>query len=88
MSLRMIVEVTQEDIDNGQRAVPSACPIARAIRKNFMGATVNRTNVKLDGWGKSTELPQIAKNFVNDFDNGKPVRPFDFELDLGDFRVI
>jgi hypothetical protein len=85
----MLIQVTQEDIDSGRRLLcgpewrprSQYCPIALAIERaicapvwvgdtvwGFKGGPVNRT------------LPRAAAEWADDFDQGRPVAPFEFEL--------
>lgn len=85
------ITVTQEDIDLGEAANCCLCPIARATRRAFKARTVNVTG-RLYVYFKPTSLenlnplsiyalPPEAEQFVADFDNGKGVEPFEFEVD-------
>ena len=73
----MIVKVTRRDIKNGHLKDEKSCPIALALRRlSFKGC-------KVDGYDWSfgnaeAKLPKSARNFVEAFDNGKPVKPFSF----------
>lgn len=79
------ITVTQDDIDNGTPACNDGCPIALAMQRVFTkDATVGTEHF----WPWATEfpdmpvtgnLPAIAKDFVRDYDEGRPVQPFQFE---------
>lgn len=82
----MKIQVTQEDIDAGNRCNACYCPIALAIARE-----VNQT-VFIDGkdwyvsWKKNLRGPlsQEAQDFVSLFDCGGAVKPFEFEIDYED----
>lgn len=75
----MRIAVTQEDIEQGQRVQSQKCPIALALKR--AGATdvsVGRVTAMVDG--THYHLPTVVEQFVADFDSGKEVEPFEFEL--------
>lgn len=88
--MRLHVNVTQRDIDSGKRYVSHACPIARAIgRHNAISAVavdVNTLTVYTprDYAEHLITLPSVAFYFRHDFDNGRPVAPFAFDLVIPD----
>lgn len=80
------IEVTQDDINNGDRDDTQSCPIALALLK------AGFTEPRVDGCDicytegdkvKSVMSPSVVRDFVKSFDRGLPVKPFSFELDLG-----
>lgn len=81
----MIVEVTQSDIDNGQREEAGSCPIAHAIRR-----TIGATEVVVDAYGVTASLtdggvvtfnmPPTGEQFIEDFDEGSTVYPLTLDL--------
>lgn len=75
------IEVTAEDIANGERRSLSNCPIARTIRRvlgpNFHAVVRPAT--------RETEthfmLPDMTRqHFIEAFDAGEVVKPFSFTL--------
>ncbi len=82
----MRVEVTQEDIDRGQRRSEAWCPIARALDRTgpgywFVtgdGAEYHDGLGVILGW---YALPREARVFVSRFDHGRAVKPFSFNFD-------
>ena len=77
----MKITVTRAHIEAGRPGDPDADPIALAIREHLPGASVGLAVVEI---GKSEHpLPRAAIRFVWDFDAGRPVEPFAFELDTG-----
>ena len=84
------IQVTQEDIERGERDQSCRCPVARALKRHFgIKAAVFRWNGRMsvkfvgrgDKVGPILVLPDEADNFVYAFDNGHPVSPFEFELE-------
>lgn len=75
----MKIDVVQEDINHGKRENPLACPIALAI-----GRSIGTVSVEVNTVRSKTHwvyLPMKAQVFIRDFDAGKLVQPFSFELD-------
>lgn len=80
------VEVTAEDIVNGERGYCTLCPVALALQ---------RTHPVKDGWlvghyaatlvamkrvGRRSEYDHDAVNFITRFDDGESVEPFTVTL--------
>jgi len=82
----MIIQVTQEDIDNGRRSSSSHCPVALAFaralgidnRQVVVGPSYMYSNL-LDA-NKKYNTPSIACGFIIFYDSGQKVHPFEFEL--------
>lgn len=81
--------VSQEDIDNGHAGNPHACPIVLAAKRIFPYGSCctgcNDLSISVRGvkgypifFGI---LPIEARKFIQDFDKGKPVKPFIFEVE-------
>lgn len=85
---KITVNVTQEDIDNGEPDDCSECPVALAIWRElplFRGVRVNRDGIYLvdmDNRVYERDFPHGVLNFIGLFDEGGYVEPFSFELDL------
>lgn len=80
---KMIIDVTQTDIDSGTRRSIASCPLARALTRAF-GRPVGAEDVVIDfnkGW-RIASLPKRAIAFRNNFDAGRPVMPFEFEIEV------
>lgn len=80
----MRVRVEHWDIINGRRTAPDHCPVALAVRRQSGRSKIAVSSYSvdlLDGM-KDAELPPEARQFVRDFDSGRPVKPFSFELEL------
>jgi hypothetical protein len=86
MAKTIRVEVTAEDIRKGVVGSCDACPVAKALRRTFRtksatvyyvrSATPRCSVKKLD----ALPLPLDAAKFAANFDDGKPVSPFSFDL--------
>lgn len=77
------INVTEEDIKKGEKSCMSGCPVAIAARR----ATGRKVRVSINylfyEFGlREHALPHEVSNFVCDFDNGLPVQPITFEIDL------
>ena len=82
-------KVEQKHIDNGIRMHTYKCPIALAIREKFESSGCGIVQIDVDSedifvWfdnGETRqhyETPIEAQLFLEDFDNGDEVEPFDF----------
>lgn len=87
------VEVTQNDIEQGEACVGGYCPIALALRRvcpKFDNIHVGDRVVEFyKGYGKYIHLdeltavykmPESGKKFVRKFDYGRSVEPFTLYL--------
>jgi hypothetical protein len=86
---RVVVKVTQEHIDKGERWSPKKDAIARALR----AAGLRRwrsgfTSFTVGKFSKRVEMPESVKAFVKQFDYDRHTcKPFEFELDIGTARL-
>lgn len=86
----MKIEVTNHDIDCGDRWSFRSCPIARAIDRatssTWLTLVVNPKHVSrkiTTGSPKEeAQLPKIAEDFIFQFDSGCEVEPIAFDLDF------
>lgn len=88
----MKVTVKQWHIDHGQKKDCNKCPIALAVAEKFPDARwidVTRFNIQIlfdpnitRKTSRHFALPQKAKAFINQFDNGFNVEPFSFNAEL------
>ena len=84
--MHLKIQVKQKHIKAGRINDGGNCPIALACRD----AAIVCPNVSTmwisyrgsDYYRRSTPLPQKAIEFVDNFDNGKPVKPFSFVVVL------
>ncbi len=81
------VRVTRYFITRGVKRSSGSCPIALAgdSATKKMQTFVAREHLKLrhDYGEKIMALPKKAQKFIEDFDSGKPVRPFSFRVRVG-----
>jgi hypothetical protein len=79
-----VIRVTADHIARGERSLSSRCPIARAIAEQS-GFSLDDIAVGPDEasilnfevWFRA-RLPLTAYAFIRDFDDGQPVKPFEF----------
>ena len=80
----LIVDVTQEDINEGKACVGSSCPISTAVKRK--GVSRVRTDLQKiqyttpEGKRLYYFTPTKAQQFLFNFDLGNPVKPFRFQL--------
>ena len=79
----MIIEVTEQHIRHGTRNNCEHCPIALAVNETF---NINTAVVSGEDFAigeginfKEYSLPQEARDFIRQFDDGDEVQPFTFE---------
>ncbi len=82
----MKIRVTSEHIRRGEQHSLSACPIALAVREHdgFADAEVGSFFVYKGRsflFPPSFTTPSKAAKFIQDFDAGRAVEPFEFELE-------
>lgn len=77
----MKITVTAEDIEKGKPAAAEQCALALACRRaGLVNASVD--NDTIDFWLGSAQLPASAQLFIEMFDGGLEVEPFEFELEV------
>ena len=79
----MIINVTQEDIDNGEDGKSTRCPIALAVNRFFDykgNASVGQFMIRVSGIEKDYKLTKNCERFISRFDDHKMVHPFHFRL--------
>jgi hypothetical protein len=81
------VTVTREHIDRGAERTCDRCPVALAIMAAVPGLSFVEVMSPELGYALlfgmdsdvgDMDLPGSAKQFIRDFDAGRPVRPFTF----------
>ena len=80
--MKHTINVTQEDILLGVEVSCDGCPIARAISRAIPSSKVFVLGDKAIIDSVWVSLPRECLEFVCRFDNGLPVAPFSFTLDL------
>ena len=84
----MKVKITKKHIKKGKRKNPRKCPIALALHETGeFGSLILIGNCEItasypgyDDPYYSFTLPYECHLFTCDYDEGKPVKPFEFEL--------
>lgn len=88
--MKRTITVLQDDIDNGVPRNAHKCAVARAARRDLADLAGEEcgldvfavTRDTLYASFRSSALPPSAHCAVRDFDNGRDVSPFKFEVDL------
>ena len=86
----MIINVTQEHINQGWRKSCRRCPVALAIQEVIRDKVIivsqriyiykDKEAYDLSKWELILEYPAIVKTFIDTFDDGGLVEPFSFEI--------
>jgi len=83
----MKIQVTEDDILLGVQGDCKECPVANALNRIFPDAKIisvidfSAIMLLKDGSTKSYSLPSIASDFIHNFDMGRKVYPFEFEIE-------
>jgi hypothetical protein len=86
--MKVVVNVTAEDIDHGERNWCTRCPVALGLRRTFpranlVAAHCDHYEVRYGGPEvHAGTLPRPARDFIARFDGGIVVFPFAFELEV------
>ena len=90
-----LIEVTKEDIRNGDRGCADSCAIARALRREYdpTWSEDNQLDIEVELeygepklWVEHKQLEinidqcAFVKKFINDFDNFENVEPFTLKI--------
>ena len=90
-----LIEVTKEDIRNGDRGCADSCAIARALRREYdpTWSEDNELDIEVELeygepklWVEHKQLEinidqcAFVKKFINDFDNFENVEPFTLKI--------
>lgn len=75
----MRIQVTQEDIDQGEPGEPESCAVAKAIRRQLKPQHVQVTDV-IEINNSDFEAPPAVIEFIERYDHGHRVQPFEFDL--------
>lgn len=93
--MKFHINVTQECIDKGKRCDCELCPIALAaveagipsvgVGKSAMNVYSNFSVMNVYGNPSYVVgLPNVAHNFIDAFDRGDTVKPFEFDIEVPD----
>lgn len=86
---KLVVSVTAGDIEIGDTGACQTCPVAHALAR-ATGATWVSVNGKLLAW-RGPRSPMVTvtapttprvRDFIRRFDDGAPVKPLEFELEI------
>lgn len=76
----MRIDVTQEHIDKGLTGSCSRCPVALALWDVGIPAVVHYDTAET--YRDEIILPVSARAFIAAFDDGEPVKPFHFDIEV------
>jgi hypothetical protein len=90
--IKIDVDVTDDDIRQGVPEEPECCPIALAIKRQLhpddkVGVDICEFGPLRDSAfatinGTDCQLPDEAREFIEQFDHDGPVFPFKFEFEV------
>lgn len=90
-TIKVKISVTAEDIEHGEKQNCRFCPIALASFRSFRESLIGHdyfyceiheiilVNIRGRRAFVSENLTEDVLNFIDDFDSGKEVSPFEFE---------
>jgi hypothetical protein len=85
------IDVTNEDIREGVHGSAYLCPVARAvsraigIRPELGDVLIGPLNISIPRH-RVGRLPDVVSDFIRDFDQHRPVHPFQFRLSINPRR--
>lgn len=82
--MKVTIEVTPEDIVDGERFNSCRCPIALATKRVLPDRPVDVHRAGMIVGGDEIKLPWRAQDFIARFDDEKPVDPITFEIEVSD----
>jgi hypothetical protein len=81
---KVIVQMTQRDVDNGIPGDPCGCPVARALKRVFQDRRVSAGEGYIWVGPSSRRMtwrtPGTVRYFISQFDQGQKVEPMTFTL--------
>lgn len=91
---KIIIEVKENHITNGEAGQPKFCPVALAIKEKLK--INDHDQIKVYGSQfvineeKWIDLPPIVEDFVSNFDVGgfTTFKPFSFEIKISRFQLF
>ena len=82
-----VVKLMKKHIKNGEKYHPYKCPIALAVKEqcklNVIAIHLSQCMIfdnKSGMVNRIISLPRSVCRFINNFDKGMPVKPFNFRL--------
>jgi hypothetical protein len=85
------VEVTKNDIEQGEEGVFDCCPVALCLRRlGCEKVDVDEDRILLTHNNKRLvyKTPRIANLFIDDFDSSRKVEPINFKLEKPQLATI
>ncbi len=90
--MKVIIEVTKLDIEQGKKTLHDECAIALATSRalNLTGdrrVSVTKSNILVTAGPKLTvndpkySISEEVKSFITKYDKGEEVQPFSFEIE-------
>jgi hypothetical protein len=87
------IEVLKDDINRAERGQPESCMVARAVIRTLQlegsGALVSVDGESVAIYGPGNEgkfvdmdLPEVIQDYIEQWDDGDDLDPFDFDLNL------
>ena len=89
------VDVTQDDLDNGTPLEPASCPVYLALictdwgRQQAQLFVTTRLIIyrnKGSNLKRYRKIPREVSSAIKDFDAGKAVKPFSFDIEFRSWR--
>ena len=83
--MKHIIKVTREDIENGEPDSSGSCPIALATRRAGvvnLNSDIYVTGDRILFSNRFARLPLKASLFIEEFDLGEVVMPFEFTIEI------
>jgi hypothetical protein len=85
--MKLLIQVTKDDIKRGVRKDCKCCPVALAIRRHLLLANVivgkhYATLFTQEGLEKIANFSEETMNRIADFDRRGEMIPFSFELEI------
>ena len=91
----MTVHVTRDHICRGDQNSLWGCPIALALQEtcgwSSLICVISNEATDLDDSGgriRNADLPAEAVRFIKDFDAGRDVSPFEFEIAVSEWKEL
>ena len=82
-----MVEITQDDIDNGYRNHHKRCPLSLAVKRKLNRTDVSVHARRLYVGTEVYDIPRAARNWLYAFDTNQPVSPITFNIFRGAYDV-
>lgn len=86
--MNITINVTQDDINKGQKSKCFYCPVALATKRALKCRNVMICTDTLKTSGYTAPLPLDVRQWVWDYDYGQPVQPISFELTLTEVEPV